>query len=113
MKKVTQITKISYAILLAVFIFSFNSCQKENCEPSNTSESTGDVSGAKRNNCNSQLYPVQSRVCGNTYAQWSAKWWKWAMEFPITGHPFVADPSFDVSQRQSGQVWFLAAPFGT
>lgn len=35
------------------------------------------------------------------------------MEFPVSGHPFVDDPAFSVSAGQSGQVWFLASPFGT
>jgi len=35
------------------------------------------------------------------------------MEQPTTGHPFVDDPSFDVSAGQSGDVWFLAGVFGT
>ena len=54
---------------------------------------------------------------GKTYAEWSAKWWEWALEFPVDQpeqpHPFTDDPNFDVRDRQSGDVWFLAAPFGT
>src|SRR6266568_7278799 len=60
-----------------------------------------------------QILPRKSVPYGKTYGQWSAAWWKWAMELPVTGHPFNDDPSFDVKNGQSGDVWFLAAPFGT
>jgi hypothetical protein len=61
----------------------------------------------------SKVVSPQSRTQGATYAQWSARWWQWAMELPVDGHPFIDDPSFDVTSGQSGSVWFLAAPFGT
>jgi hypothetical protein len=53
------------------------------------------------------------RFHGQSYAQWSAAWWQWAMSQPLAGHPFVDDPSFNVASGQSGNVWFLASPFGT
>lgn len=57
--------------------------------------------------------PPVSKPYGHSYADWSAAWWTWAMEHPVAGHPFIDDPSFDVTSGQSGHVWFLAAPFGT
>lgn len=54
-----------------------------------------------------------SKPYGKSYAGWSAAWWQWALSQPVTGHPFVDDPAFDVAAGQSGQVWFLASPFGT
>jgi len=50
---------------------------------------------------------------GKSYAEWSAAWWQWALSQPVTGHPFIDDPAFNVAGGQSGSVWFLAAPFGT
>lgn len=50
---------------------------------------------------------------GQTYGQWSAAWWQWSLSHPVAGHPFVDDPSFNVASGQSGNVWFLASPFGT
>jgi len=65
---------------------------------------------------NPEIAPPTSRPFGKTYGEWSAAWWTWAMELPVTGpipHPFVDDPAFDVTFGQSGKVWFLATPFGT
>ena len=61
----------------------------------------------------SKILPRKSMPYGKTYGEWSAVWWKWAMELPVTGNPFNDDPSFDVTNGQTGDVWFLAAPFGT
>ena len=35
------------------------------------------------------------------------------MEHPIAGHPGIDSPDFDVRSGQTGNVWFLATPFGT
>lgn len=55
----------------------------------------------------------RAKAYGKSYGQWSAAWWQWALAHPVTGHPFVDDPAFDVASGQSGPVWFLATPFGT
>jgi len=54
-----------------------------------------------------------AKVYGKKYSEWSANWWQWAMSLPVDGHPFVDDPSFDVTAGQTGDVWFLATPFAT
>ena len=59
-----------------------------------------------------RILPPESLPYGKTYAEWSAEFWKWGLEYPVAGHPFLDDPSFDFSARQSGQVWFWAAPDG-
>jgi hypothetical protein len=60
------------------------------------------------------------RYHGKTYAEWSARWWEWVMEYPVQDahgdpliHPFFEDSDFDVTDGQRGSVWFLASPFGT
>lgn len=64
-----------------------------------------------------RVVPQTDRFRGRTYAEWTVKWWKWALEFPTDQpnrpHPFIDDPNFDVRDGQSGDVWFLAAPNGT
>jgi hypothetical protein len=57
---------------------------------------------------------------GQTYPQWAGAWWKWFMELPLTNsegdvHPGsdCAPNAFDVTEGQTGNVWFLAAPFGS
>jgi hypothetical protein len=57
-----------------------------------------------------RVFPVNSRPYGHSYAEWSAKWWQWALELPLDGHPFLDSPDFQVAEGQSGSVWFLAAP---
>lgn len=61
---------------------------------------------------NPGFLPPQSQSYGASYGQWSANWWTWYMQQPVTGHPGVDSPDFDVRSGQSGQVWFLACPFG-
>jgi hypothetical protein len=66
------------------------------------------------NNGNPSVLPPNSHPYGQTYGQWSADWWQWAIALaPEPGHPFIDDPAFDVTLGQQGPVWFLAAPFGT
>ena len=62
--------------------------------------------------------PGDSRLNGKTYAQWAAAWWQWALEMPLISsagaiHPWKDSSQFDVTQAQTSNVWFLAAPFGT
>ena len=71
---------------------------------------------AANNLKNPRVTPPGATPYGQTYGEWSAAWWTWALELPVEGppvHPFIDDPSFDVTEGQSGPVWFLAAPFGT
>lgn len=65
--------------------------------------------------CNPEVFPPQAHPYGKTYGEWSASWWTWFMSLPVTGpitHPGVDGPDFQVTEGQSGHVWFLAAPFG-
>ena len=59
-----------------------------------------------------RVMPANSKPYGKSYAEWSAALWKWGLEYPLTGHPYIDDPAFDFSARQSGPVWFVAAPEG-
>jgi hypothetical protein len=56
------------------------------------------------------VFPPNSHPHGHSYAQWSAKWWQWALGLPVAGHPFIDSPDFDVTEGQTGNVWFLASP---
>jgi hypothetical protein len=62
------------------------------------------------------VLPAQSHALGKTYAEWNVAWWQWFLGQPMLSaggatHPGVDDPRFDITSGQSGQVWFLAAPF--
>jgi hypothetical protein len=63
------------------------------------------------------VIPPGSTPRGQTYAQWSAQWWQWALEQPNVASSPVVDPNagtpsqpepVDCTLLQSGQVWFLA-----
>jgi hypothetical protein len=101
-------TKLNLAtiVLMSVSLI-FSSCQKEkDCKPENIQQASERTSA-------SYVFPAASNMYGYSYSVWSAKWWAWAMEQPLNGHPFVDAPGFNVTSGQSGEVWFLAAPFGT
>ncbi len=53
--------------------------------------------------------PDNSKAFGKTYGEWSAAWWKWALEIPATDHPLF--DSADCSTGQTGHVWFLGGAF--
>ncbi|MGH7967454.1 MAG: hypothetical protein ACREIC_01875, partial [Limisphaerales bacterium] len=63
------------------------------------------------------VFPPGSHPYGKTYSEWSAQWWTWFMSLPVTGpieHPGLTGPGvFDITEGQSGDVWFIGAPFGT
>ena len=63
------------------------------------------------------VLPPNSKPYGKSYGQWSAAWWRWALELPVEApappHPFIDDPGFECDEGQSGPVWFLAGVFGT
>jgi hypothetical protein len=47
---------------------------------------------------------------GRTYGEWSAQWWRWAINQPADGHPFFEESA--CAQGQRGPVWFLTGNFG-
>jgi hypothetical protein len=58
---------------------------------------------------NPGVYPVDSVICGKTYGEWSAEWWKWILAIPTSSNPFMDDGSGEFcAEGQSGDVWFLA-----
>jgi hypothetical protein len=59
------------------------------------------------------VYPTNSRPRGHSYSEWLAKFHQWQMSLPLEGHPQLDTDEFDVTEGQSGKVWFLGAPFGT
>src|SRR5437870_3678592 len=62
--------------------------------------------------------PPDSSPGGQTYPDWAGAWWQWFMQLPLTNSAGFAHPgidagqaAFDVTEGQTGDVWFLAAPF--
>ncbi len=66
----------------------------------------------------SGVLPASAVYAGKNSTDWSVAWWQWALGLPVTNsagavHPFIDSPQFDITEGQSGPVWFLAAPGGT
>jgi hypothetical protein len=68
--------------------------------------------GGKANLGNPGIIPPQAVPFGQTYGEWGAKWWQWALSIPAASNP-VADTTGEFAAvGQSGPVWFLAGDFG-
>lgn len=53
---------------------------------------------------------VQNEAFGNSYGDWSVRWWQWLLSIPAATNPNLDG---DCTQGQSGNVWFLAGSFFT
>ena len=47
-----------------------------------------------------------------SYAEWTARWWQWALSLPIDINPVTDPTGKHAPKRQSGPVWFLAGTLG-
>ena len=73
--------------------------------------SLGAGTTARADQAQPQILPPESHPFGKSYSEWVAAFWKWLLEYPLPGNPALEQPNpFDLSARQSGQVWFWAAP---
>lgn len=58
------------------------------------------------------IWKPDQKPYGKTYGEWVGAFWKYALEFPLEGHPFLDTPQYDFAARQSGKAWFWSAPDG-
>lgn len=60
-----------------------------------------------------RIVPADARnPYGKSFEEWTAAWWQWAVQVPVTLIPF-RDPTGELaSHGQSGPVWFLAGNNG-
>jgi len=61
---------------------------------------------------NPNVYSVDDKPYGITYAQWTAKWWQWSLSIPKEINPAGDTTGKNCMQNQNGPVWFLAGTFG-
>jgi hypothetical protein len=70
------------------------------------------IAQAGSGNPNPRIFPPNSHPYGNTYGEWSARWWQWALSIPAATNPNLDPTGENCAEGQSGQVWFLAGSFG-
>ncbi len=112
MKAIKKINFVIGGVIIAAALMFTTSCQKKETTNLDTANQIG-TGNTKSSNWNSYVFQPNSNMYGHSYSEWSATWWKWLMELPVAGNPSIDDPSFNVISGQSGNVWFLAEPFGT
>ena len=59
-----------------------------------------------------RLVSPNARPFGLTYAEWSVRWWQWALAIPAARNPILDPDGRFAAEGQHGPVWFLAGTFG-
>jgi hypothetical protein len=63
-------------------------------------------------NVNPGIAPPQSKPLGLSGAEWSVRWWRWALETPTDENPLFDMTGRNCAVGQTGHVWFLAGTLG-
>ncbi len=58
------------------------------------------------------LYPVDARVAGKSYEEWTVAFLKWAYRIKKDRNPVTDGSGEFATEGQSGPVWFLGGNFG-
>ena len=77
-----------------------------------SSEDSDKTSEPKHAVCIPKLFSIESKPYGLPYAEWTAKWWQWALSIPKDHNPLVDNTGENYAERQNGPVWFLAGTTG-
>lgn len=70
------------------------------------------VARADSGNPNPRVLPPHANAYGNSYGEWSARWWQWVLAIPEATNPNLDTTGADCAEGQTGKVWFLAGTFG-
>jgi hypothetical protein len=54
----------------------------------------------------------ESNPYGASYAEWTARWWQWALSIPLENNPINDISGKNCAVNQSGPVWFLVGTLG-
>ena len=57
--------------------------------------------------------PPAAQPNGLTYGEWGARWWQYALSFPLRRHPFLQTGQVNCGRGQIGNVWLLPGSVGT
>jgi hypothetical protein len=66
----------------------------------------------KESTDNKIVFSLDSYPYGHSYAEWTARWWQWALSIPLENNPISDDINRYYELNQSGPVWFLAGTQG-
>jgi hypothetical protein len=67
---------------------------------------------ALRADANPHVFPPAAHPYGQSYGEWGADWWQWALSQPVSTNPVLDETGANCAAGQSGPVWFLAGTFG-
>jgi hypothetical protein len=57
---------------------------------------------------NPGVFPINSKLYGSTYGEWSAKWWQWAISIPTAESPMLDGTGEKCTKSQTNpNVFFL------
>lgn len=59
-----------------------------------------------------KIIAVNENTYGNTYGEWSAEWWQWALSIPAADSPITDPTGAKCTQQQSGPIFYLAGTNG-
>ena len=57
------------------------------------------------------IFPRDASPYGNTYGEWSARWWQWIMAIHTPENPNFDTTGQNCDEGQAGPVWFLGGAF--
>ena len=105
----TSRTRLIYACIAAsiIIIGGFATYNYTMHSPAAT---TGKLENAK--SVFPQRYAPNTTLHGISYAEWTARWWKWAAQTPHDLNPVTDETGAHCNVAQEGPVWFLAGSFG-
>jgi hypothetical protein len=52
------------------------------------------------------IFPGEASPYGNSYGEWSARWWQWLMAIPTGKNPNLDPSAENCGEGQEGPVWF-------
>jgi hypothetical protein len=70
------------------------------------------VAAAQADDNQPRVFPRDSAPYGNTYGEWTSRWWQWLLSTPADKNPNLDTTGLNCDEGQSGPVWFLAGSFG-
>jgi hypothetical protein len=59
------------------------------------------------------IFPPHSMVAGRSIADWTAAWWTWALQAPVSENPLNDTNGAFATRNNNGPVFFVAGTFGT